>query len=231
MARRTGLRDSVLAALERNHTLTQEDLGADACLPAKGMTFETETWEIRGIGHLCVMQMKAFFGLMRMETAVIAPTCVDVPLFNLDWVKALGNETQIAELYDTQLSPWPPECLEAFDFVCGQYADLPDAPSGDARWYDDILYPCSFHKKGRRLTERMSGAAQDYLTVYAGLLAAAPTCDEQKKAAKVQAFAEQLFAEGGPAVDQVTKLFGEQTGRRLVLQHMYGVREFQLREA
>lgn len=223
MAKRTTLRESALAALERDHKLRQEDLGADAHLSAKGMTFETESWTIVDVGHLCVMRMRAFFGLMRMETAVIAPTEVDVPLFNLDWVKAFGTETQIAELYDTQLQSWPDECHEAFEFARSQYADLPDAPAGDPRWYDDILYPCSFHKKGKGTTERMSRAAQDYLTVYTELLAAAPACDSAAKAAKVRAFAEQLFAEGGPAVDQVTKLFGEQTARRVILQHMYGV--------
>ena len=224
MANRIGLRNRVIAALERNFTLEKENLGADARLSAKGMTFETESWKIPGVGHLCVMRMKAFLGLMRMETVVIAPTEVDVALFNLDWVKAFGAETQIAELYDTQLVPWPDECHEAFEFVRTQYADLPDAPAGDPRWYDDILYPCSLHKKGRGLTERMSSAAQDYLTVYTELLASAPTCASAEKAAKVQAFAERLFAEGGPAVDQVTKLFGEQTAKRLILQHMYGAR-------
>lgn len=223
MAKRMTLRDSVLAALGRTYALQQEDLGADAHLSAKGMSFETEGWKIPGVGHLCIMQMNAFFGLMRMETAVIAPTDVDAPLFNLDWVKAFGAETQIAELYDTQLLPWPDECHEAFEFARAQYADLPDAPAGDPRWYDDVLYPCSFHKKGRGLTERMSSAAQDYLTIYAELLAAAPTCDSTEKAAKVRTFAEKLFEEGGPAVDQVTKLFGEQTAERLILQHMYGV--------
>ena len=223
MVKRTVLRDSMLAALESNHELRQEDLGQDARLSAKGMTFETEGWEIVGIGHLCVMRMNAFLGLMRMETAVIAPTGVDAPLFNLDWVRAFGTETQIAELYDTQLLPWPDECHEAFEFARTQYADLPDVPAKDPRWYDDILYPCSFHKKGRGLTERMSCAAQDYLDIYTELLAAARPCDQAQKAEKVRAFAERLFAEGGPAVDQVTKLFGEQTARRLILQHMYGV--------
>ena len=224
MAKRTSLRDSVLAALEHTYALQQEDLGADARLSAKGMVFNTESWAIPGVGHLCIMQMKAFLGLMRMETAIIAPTSVDAPLFNLDWVKAFGTETQIAELYDTQLQPWPDECHDAFECARARYADLPDAPAGDAHWYDNILYPCSFHKKGRGLTEPMSQAAQDYLTIYTELLAAAPTCDSTEKAAKVQAFAERLFAEGGPAVEQVTKLFGEQTAKRLVLQHMYGAR-------
>ena len=223
MVRRIALRESVLAALEQTYELQQEDLGADARLSAKGMTFTTESWSIPNVGHLCVMRMNAFFGLMRMETVIIAPTNVDAPLFNLDWVNAFGTETQIAELYDTQLLPWPDECHEALEFVRARYQDLPDAPAGEAHWYDDILYPCSFHKKGRGMTERMSCAAQDYLTVYTELLAASPACDSTKKAAKVQAFAERLFEEGGPAVDQVTKLFGKQTARRLVVQHMYGV--------
>ena len=229
MTKRMTLRDGVLNALGRTYTLRQKDLGADAHLSAKGMAFETESWEVVGVGHLCVMRMNAFVGLMRMETAIIAPTAVDAPLFNLDWVKALGTETQIAELYDTQLVPWPEECHDAFEFVRAQYADVPDAPAGDARWYDDVLYPCSFHKKGRELigrkglTERMSRAAQDYLTVYAELLEAARPCDQAEKSARVRAFAERLFEEGGPAVDQVTRLFGGQTAKRLILQHMYGV--------
>lgn len=224
MARRTELRTSVLVALEQHYTLHQEDLGDDARLSKKGFAFETQSWEIQGVGHLCAMQMKAFLGLMRMETVVIAPTQVDAPLFNLDWVGAFGTETTIAELYDTQLQEWPHECTEALEHAAMMYEDLPDAPSGDARWYDELLYPCSFHKKGKGKTERMSRAAQDYLQVYTELLAASLTCDTSEKSAKVRAFAERLFAEGGPAVDTVTKLFGEQTAERLILRHMYGVR-------
>ena len=223
MAQRAELRESVLSELERSFTLVKQDLGEDATLSKKGMTFETESWAIEGVGHLCIMRMRAFLGLMRMETAVIAPTCVDVPLFNLDWVKALGAEAQIAELYDTQLSPWPDESQAKFEFIGAQYADLPDAPGEIAHWYDDILYPCSFHKKGKGMTERLSLAAQEYLVAYIGQLLGAPACDALAKRAKVDSFAERLFAEGGPAVNQVTQLFGEQTAKRLILQHMYGV--------
>ena len=45
----------------------------------------------------------------------------------------------------------------------------------------------------------------------------------EENAEKVKAFAERLFTEGGPAVDQVTKLFGEETAKRLILRWMYGV--------
>ena len=224
MAQRKILRESVLEALGRTYTLRQEDLGVDARLSGKGMTFETESWSIEGVGHLCVMKMKAFLGMMQMETAVIAPTCVDKPLFNLDWVKAFGNETQMAELYDTQLVPWPDECQAEFDCIRTRYYDLPDTPDSGARWYDEILYPCSAHKKGKGVSERISQMAQDYLEAYVGQLANASVCNEAEKEAKVRAFAQKLFAEGGPAVDQVTKLFGEETAKRLIVQHMYGVK-------
>ena len=74
-------------------------------------------------------------------------------------------------------------------------------------------------------------AAQEEREVMGEYVYAAPINVSREQArftaierAKVQAFAERLFAEGGPAVDQVTKLFGEQTAKRLILQHMYGVR-------
>ena len=50
----------------------------------------------------------------------------------------------------------------------------------------------------------------------------AKKCDPAKKQEKINAFAEELVSQGGPAVDQFKKLFGEETARRIVLKHMYG---------
>lgn len=115
MAGTQALGETVRTLLERSYTLKKEDLGADARLSKSSMVFDTEAWEIPGLGHLCIMRMKAFFGLMKMETAVLSVTGRDLPLLNLDWVKAFGKETQIAELYDTQLTPYPAEKLAEFD--------------------------------------------------------------------------------------------------------------------
>ena len=213
----------VRTRLEKQYALKKEDLGADARLSAKGMVFETESYEIPDLGHFCILRMNAFLGLMKMETAVLAVTGKDVPLLNLDWVRAFGKETQIVELYDTQLTPYPDEALEEFDALRRRDDDLPGMSSG-GRWYDAILYPCSYHKAGKKLTERLSAAARDYTAVFLRQLAEAPACDAQAKQAKNRAFAERLFAEGGPAVDQVTKLFGAETAKRLILRYMYGVK-------
>lgn len=216
------LGETVRFLLEQSYTLRPCELGADAHLSKKGMAFDTQAWEIPGLGHLCLMRMNAFFGLMKMETAVLAVTEKDVPLLNLDWVRAFGRETQIVELYDTQLSPYPAASLAEFDALRVRDDDLPTPPAG-AHWYDAILYPCSYHKAGKGLSGRLSAAARDYFTTFLRQLADAPACDSAAKAEKVKAFAERLLAEGGPAVDQVTKLFGRETARRLILRHMYGV--------
>ncbi len=86
------LGEMVRTRLEKQYALKKEDLGADARLSGKGMVFETEPYEIPDLGHFCILRMNAFFGLMKMETAVLAVTGKDVPLLNLDWVRAKGRD-------------------------------------------------------------------------------------------------------------------------------------------
>ena len=223
MSNTMGLGEMVRTQLEKQYALKKEELGADARLSGKGMVFETESYEIPDLGHFCILRMNAFFGLMKMETAVLAVTGKDVPLLNLDWVRAFGKETQIVELYDTQLAPYPDAALAQFDALRRRDDDLPGMSSG-GHWYDAILYPCSYHKAGKKLTDRLAAAARDYTETFLRQLAEAPACDAQAKQAKNRAFAERLFTEGGPAVDQVTKLFGPETAKRLILRYMYGVK-------
>ena len=224
MSSTQGLGDMVRTLLEQRYALKKEELGADARLSKKGMVFETEAYEIPDLGHFCILRMNAFLGLMKMETAVLAVDAKDLPLLNLDWVRAFGRETQIVELYDTQLDPYPEALLAEFDALRRRDDDLPAQEAKGAHWYDAILYPCSYHKAGKKLTERLAAAARGYTETYLRQLAEAPVCDAAAKREKTRAFAERLFAEGGPAVDQVTKLFGTEMAKRLILRHMYGVK-------
>ncbi|MDO4796882.1 MAG: hypothetical protein Q4A01_02560 [Coriobacteriales bacterium] len=224
MRKHTDLGTLALAALNTHATLRPKDLGSDARLSKRGMTFTTEAYDVEGVGHLCIMRMKAFAGLMRMETVILAPAQMDMPLFNIDWVRAFGKETQIAELYDDQLQPWPDVCQEEIDRIRRQYDDLPNMAHAD-HWYDDILYPCSCAKQGKGIEDRLAQMAQDYLAAYVAQLGVLPACDHEQKAAAVRSFAEHLYADGGPAVQQVAKLFGQQTAQRLVVHHMYGVED------
>lgn len=228
MSKHIDLGQYATAALGQYFELIPGNIGSDAHLSKRGMTFDTKSCEIRGVGHLCVMRMNAFMGLMKMETIVIAPTKVDMPLFNVDWVSALGTETLIAELYDTQVEPWPGEAQKKFEEIQEEYLDVEDNESGE-HWYDSVLYPVSIHKKGKGLTDRFNDAAKDYIDLFAAELAelsepaAAGKCPADLKRARVGDFARTLVENDGPAVNMMAKLFGEETMRRIVLKHMYGV--------
>ena len=225
MSKHKDLGQYTVESLGRYFDLVPKYLGEDAHRSKRGMTFETKSWEIRGVGHLCVLRMNAFLGLMKMETIVIAPFEEDLPLYNADWVKAFGTETQLAELYDTQLEPWPGEVQGKFDKIKAAFADLPDAPTGE-HWYDSVLYPCSIHKKGKGLTDSLNKLAEEYTDLFVAELAAAAAagkCQADLKKARVSEFAHKLVANDGPAVSMMAKLFGKETMQRIVLKHMYGV--------
>ena len=51
----------------------------------------------------------------------------------------------------------------------------------------------------------------------------AEKCPAGPKSARVRTSAETLVKNDGPAVNMMVKLFGEETMRRIVLKHMYGI--------
>ena len=51
---------------------------------------------------------------MKMESVVLSVQQKDVPLFNTDWIYAMGKETQLVELYDTMLEPFSEEAQAPF---------------------------------------------------------------------------------------------------------------------
>ena len=223
MKQQWNLGDFVKEQLSRVYPLRRENVGADARLAKRGMAFETEVYGLEELGHLCILRMRAPLGLMSMETVVLSCTHRDVPLFNLDRVRVPGKETAIAELYDTQLEAWPQSAQDDFTRIKARYVDVADAAAAGAHWFDAVLYPCSLHKTGRGVSARLAEASEEYVRAFLSQLETAEACDAEAKRAKVRAFAERLLAEGGPAVNQVTKLFGSEIAERLILRHMYGV--------
>ena len=223
MAKRTDLGTLIKGQLLPEYRLRALDTGSDAKLSAKRLTFFTDTYEVEGIGHLCVMSMKAMGGLMKMETVVLSPFYRDIPLLNLDWVSAFGKETQIIELYDTQLEPDSQDMLDEFAAIRDRDSELPEYVPKGTHSYDSIKYAESYQKTGKSISGRFSEAAQDYIRVYVKQLRVAAKCDGAQKGEKIRAFTDMLISDGGVAVDQMTKLFGQETAERVVREHLYGV--------
>ena len=186
-----------IEALRGRYRLIPSDIGEDALMKAKGMTFTTGSYEVEGLGHLCVLRMKAF--AMKGGKVPVVKT----------------GDSWKTHLY---------ELLTPMTAIRDRDSDLKDYCPGD-HWYDDIKYPCSYSKKDRNAAGRFNAAARSYLRTYLKQAESAKPCGESEKTVLIRNYAEQLISKGGPAVDQVTRLFGDDFARRLILRHMYGADE------
>ena len=85
----------ILSRLQQKYSLTAIEAGEFAKLKANGMTFAVRAFHAEGLGHVSVMRAKGFFGLMKMDTLIINPTEIDLPLYSYDRIFAMGNDTLI----------------------------------------------------------------------------------------------------------------------------------------
>ena len=197
--------------------LTQQDIGSYADMKGKVSRFRTKVYDAEGAGRLCVMEMKAAAGLVRMETGVFSPTELDGPIFSFDYIKAGKNETLFLELYDTTLSHPAFADLAA---VAGRYADLPDCDPGE-HWYDSLKLPVSRYKKGRKIGREAAAMMADNTETYFHLLTECQDCDPEEKKACNKAFADGLLSNGGPAVNTFREMMGDERTETFVREYMF----------
>ena len=221
--------EQAIQLISESYKLNKLDIGEDAHLSKKGLNSDIESYDVPGLGHLCIIKTKIVLGLMKMETVVLSTTDKDLPLLTIDQIHGFGKDIQLIELYDDQISFSPDSLLDAFQKIRDRDSMIPDFSKNEDHWYDYILYPCSYAKIGKKVSKRLSRAAHDGIRVYLSRGVSAPACDPAEKKAKVREFADNLIKNGGPAVDTVTKMFGPDTAKRLILQHMYAVENCQER--
>ncbi|MBQ6077003.1 MAG: hypothetical protein IJK88_02760 [Clostridia bacterium] len=212
--------DKLLSMIKERFPLKEKNVGAFASLKANGMKFTVSAYEAEGLGHVSVMTAKGFFGLMKMDTLIVNPKTLDLPLYSYDRILAMGNDTLIVELYDTMVEPLDTEALKA---VNEAYKDLPERDPG-THWYDGIKLKESVSKKGKKLTERFDAYTKDYTNAYLGL-PAKPVTDAAAKREKANAYVEGLLKNGGPSTDVFKKALGEQKTAELFRKVLFGTEE------
>ena len=154
------MKDYICRETSKAYKLIPVDMGELADIK-KGLTnFHCETYEIRDIGNLFFIEMKAMFGLMKMNTAVITPVRKDLSFCNFDAVHAMGNDTFIFEMYRTCIEDTD---LSAFDTVKEKYRDSADYQA-QPRWYDSWRLPAYLAKKGKGKTEEQEQMMKDCLS-------------------------------------------------------------------
>ncbi len=170
----------------------------------KGMSFSVNAYKAWGLGHVSLMSSRGFFGLMKMDTLIIVPDEMDLPLFSYDRIKAMGNDTLIFELYDTLLTPFDSPELER---IKEKYSFLPEMKN-EKRWYESLRLPVCVAKRSK---DSKAGdlLAQEYFSAFLST-ECGKTWDIEKKREKSRAYVDGLIKNGGTSTDVFRKKFGDE---------------------
>ncbi len=214
--------EKILNEIGKVFPLKKKSTGEFAMFRANGMTFVCRAYDAEGLGHVSVMRAKGFFGLMKMDTLIIAPTELDLPLLSYDRIYAMGNDTLIAELYDTMSENKAELC--GINAVKDKYSALPERfADGEEpkHWYDGIRLAETTSKKGKKAnTADFDAYVLDYLEAYLNINA--EKCDADEKKERTAVYVNGLIREGGPATDVFKKQFGEEKTSIILKQVLFG---------
>ena len=208
--------EKLLSMVQEKYPLTEMEVGDMKKLKANGMTFYIQAYQAAGLGHVSVMRAKGFFGLMKMDTLIINPREIDLPLYSYDRIYAAGNDTLIVELYDTLTMEYSEQVLEAAK------AELPgfERDLGE-HWYDNIKLSGSISKKGKKAqTPRFDELTRKHFEAY--LAGGNEVTDSAKKQEKTSVYVEGLLSKGGPSTDVFKKALGDETTNKLFRKYLFG---------
>ena len=212
--------NKLLNIIKGRFPLTEIDCGEFAKMKVSGMNFEITAFKAEGLGHISVMRASGFMGLMKMDTLIINPREIDLPLYSYDRILAMGNDTLITELYDTLVGDYSDEALIK---VKDSYTDLAERDPGE-HWYDSIKLPSSISKKGKKNhTDRMDELTVKHFEAYLASSAAAVT-EKAAKQEKAKAYVNGLLEKGGPSTDVFKKSIGEAKTRELFENILFGTK-------
>ena len=209
--------DKILQIIKGKHPLIPKDAGDFASVKVSGMKFRISAYTAEGLGHVSVMSAKGFFGLMKMDTVIINPLDVDLPLLSYDRIFVMGNDTIYIELFDTLLGSFDGKPLNA---VKDNYVAIPEHDHG-THWYDNLLLPSSIHKRAKKQTPTFNRLADEYFSAFFSIEAPAVS-DPAAKRAKAIEYVEGLISSGGPSTDVFKKKFGEEYTGKLFHTVLFG---------
>ena len=208
--------EKLLSMVQEKYPLTEMEVGDMKKLKANGMNFSVQAYKAAGLGHVSVMRAKGFFGLMKMDTLIINPYEIDLPLYSYDRIFAAGNDTLIVELYDTLTTEYSEQALEAAKAECPDFERDPGE-----HWYDSIKLACSISKKGKKAqTKQFDELTRKHFEAY--LTGGNAVSDAAKKQEKASVYVEGLLEKGGPSTDVFKKALGDEKTQTLFRKYLFG---------
>ena len=207
---------SRLDLFAKNGKLIAKDVTPWQTFSSKGMTFQLQSYDWDGCACLSYLTMRAFLGVMKMETLICTPYAKDLPLFSYDFISAFGRRILIVEVYDTQVEPADLSDLQA---VKEAYRDLKDKPLKPA-WYDNLRLPPSTAKVDS--ASRLSALASEMMAAYIALFHVAREVDSAVKTVRNRTYVEGLINNGGPAFNTISKMLGVDAAKTLFRRFIFG---------
>lgn len=210
--------NKILDLIKAKYPLSPIDAGDMATLKASGMKFSVEAYKAEGLGHVSVMRAKGFFGLMKMDTLIINPTEIDLPLYSYDRILAMGNDTLIVELYDTLVGDYSEDgMLSAKE----KFAPLPERDPGE-HWYDSIKLSSSISKKGKKITGQLDEMTLAHFEAYLSS-SYSPVTDTESKKDMAAVYVNGLLEKGGPSTDVFKMELGVEKTTKLFREILFGI--------
>ena len=211
--------DRFLRILDERYRLIEIPCDEFASIKVSGMKFKIEAYSAMGLGHVSVMKASGFFGLMKMETLMVTPVDLDLPIYSYDRIHAFGNDTLIIELYDTVVDKYDDRVLSA---IKKEFSSIPERDPGE-HWYDSIKLKSSISKKGKRAhTPDLDKLAE--LHFVGCFWPLARTTDfKDEKLEKINAYVNGLLEHGGPSTDVFKKALGEKKTKKLFKKVLFGI--------
>ena len=214
--------NKLLTLIGKKFPLNEIDAGEFAKMKVSGMNFSISAYKAEGLGHVSVMRASGFLGLMKMDTLIINPTEIDLPLYSYDRIFAMGNDTLIVELYDTLLGEYSEEGMNKVKAE-EKYSSIPERDPGE-HWYDSIKLKSSISKKGKKkhLPLMTSLVDQHFEAYFAS--SKKPVTDKASKQDKAKVYVNGLIEKGGPSTDVFKKAIGEEKTRELFENILFGTK-------
>ena len=95
----------MLELFSKKGELVPKDVTPWQSFSGKGMTFWLVSYDWNNCACVSHLTMRAFFGMMKMDTLICTPYAKDMPLLSYDLICALWKRTLLVEAYDTMVEP------------------------------------------------------------------------------------------------------------------------------
>ena len=208
-----------LELINKKYSLKENDVGSFAAMKISGMKFLIRSFEAQGLGHVSVMKANGFFGLMQMESLIITPFEMDMPLFSTEFIKVAGNIKFLAEIYDTVNGECDLSTVKSIDISNNHFSQN----KINSQWYDNLkLYILSLSCKKKYETEMRKKSDEIVEAYLSDSLSAAETEDMTSKKEKTLYYVDGLLNNGGPATDVFVKSIGKEKTADILHNVLFG---------